>query len=399
VRNEIVSFDVLHVGQSTEGNAKLLVVCDKLSNYTQLYPIRSENALQVARALQTWFASFGMPRVLHSDQSPGFLNQLIGELVTAGAMEHHFVTAHSSWSNGKVERRMLDLGEAIRKWLSEFRMDLCDWESLVPWLQGLLNCSPTSANDGRSPLWAFTGLKEPRPLDYFLGSDQKWKHVNLSAERRTALCEEWSQAMSEREVFLHEYQEQLVHIRKTKHDKARGVRKADFALGDWVMAFDFNAKSKYASRFTGPAQVIAIKDEGNVFDIKMLSTKAVRTLHGRHLRFFDHSRMVVTPELVKQSEWFAKRKWSVEALLDIRLVVDQWQVLVRWEAGEDSWEIVDKLSEDIPDMLEDFLKDGYPAKATARRDAFLRHRNGRRGTVVAGGASRPTPRNRRPVKG
>jgi hypothetical protein len=384
-----------------EGNSKLLVVCCKLTNYTQLYPIKSENALQVAQSLQHWFASFGVPRVLHSDQSPGFKNKVLAELVRVSKMEHHLVTAHSSWSNGKVERRMLDLGEAIRRWLSEYKMDLDEWETLVPMLQSLLNCSPTSANNGKSPLWAFVGLPAPRPLDHFLGRNDEWRHIKLPKSERFAVAQQWADQISKREVMLHEYQEQLVSIRQEKQAKTRGVHPVTFGLGDWVMVYDFKARSKYANKFSGPAQVIQIKDEGTVFDVRMLAEGTVRTLHARHLRYFDHARMVVTPELLRQSEWFARRKWDVDDVLDIRLVDDQWQLLVRWESGEDSWEILDRLSEDIPDMVEAFLKDGFPARATARRDAFLRQRVGRRGTVVSG-ASRPartgTKSRQRPVK-
>jgi hypothetical protein len=326
--------------------------------------------------------------VLHSDQSPGFKNKVLAELVSACKMEHHLVTAHSSWSNGKVERRMLDLGEAIRRWLSEFRLDLEEWETLVPLLQSLLNCSPTSANDGKSPLWAFVGLPAPSPLDHFLGRDEVWRHANISKSARSAMANKWGDQLSKREVILHDFQEQLVSIRREKHGKTRGVHAVPFGLGDWVMVYDFKAKSKYANKFSGPAQVIQIKDEGSVFDIRMLAEGTVKTLHARHLRYFDHARMVVTPELLKQSQWFARRKWDVDAMLDIRLVVDQWQALVRWESGEDSWEILERLAEDIPDMVEAFLKDGYPARATARRDAFLRHRDGRRGTVVSGASRR-----------
>jgi hypothetical protein len=165
------------------------------------------------------------------------------------------------------------------------------------------------------------------------------------------------------------------------------------------MVFDFEARSKFENRFTGPAMITAVKDEGLVFDVKFLGTKIQKTLHSRCLRFFDHARMVVTPELLRQSEWFAKRKWDVEHLLDIRFVVDQWQVQVLWASGEDSWELADKLSEDIPDMFEEFIQTGFPARATARRDNYLRERNSHRGTVESGAVPTgpvhaPVPRRR-----
>ena len=399
-RNEIVSFVFLFVGASTSGATRLVVVSDKLTNYTLLFPCRSENAEEVARALLIWFAMFGPPSVLMSDLSTGFNNSVIGELAYRSGVDHHFTTARSSWANGKQERLNKTLGELLRKLLSEWRLDISQWEATIPTLLSAINHCGTSANDGMCPIQAFWGFAPSSPLDYFLGEDEKWRDSKLPSAVLVEMVEDLHRTLSTREVELREFQDQAVYHRKLAHDRKANVKEIEFGVGDFVMVKNHQTAAKHANKWIGPAIVRSVQSEGNVFNISHLGVDGnfledVVNVHGRHLKFFDYFNYTVTPELLRQSEFYSKRKWEMEEILDIRKVDDQWQLKVRWSSSEASWELLDTLLEDLPDMVKSFLGSECPSHCRDRRDRYLAdkqptkkarvkrtsHREGRVGTI------------------
>jgi hypothetical protein len=95
-RNQIVSFDYIALGPSESNYEMLLLVTDKLTTFTRLYPATSENAVAAAQSLMDWISIFSVPATWLSDQSPSFKNQVMEELTKRLGVDHHFVTAYSS---------------------------------------------------------------------------------------------------------------------------------------------------------------------------------------------------------------------------------------------------------------------------------------------------------------
>ena len=265
------------------------------------------------------------------------------------------------------------MGSALLKLLSENRLQIQDWELLVPTLQSILNFSSTKGNGGMSPLWEFTGLEPPNPVDLFLEENNSWKRVRFTETEREVIAKRNADLAVEREIRLHDFQEQRAYSRRVQRWKQRGVKEINFGIGDYVMVHNHNNKAKHGVRFLGPAQVVSVHDGGNVFGIKFISKTNFRQdeqrVHGRFLRFFDHASMVVTPELLRQSEFFAQRRWEIDHLMDLTQVNKDWKVLVLWESGEKTWEDLETLREDVPKLLQDFIegtskgKDGLADRA------------------------------------
>jgi hypothetical protein len=106
--------------------------------------------------------------------------------------------------------------------------------------------------------------------------------------------------------------------------------------------------------------VVAVEPGNLAFSVVYMSQegKAMnkRTkVHASHLKFYDHASLVVTPELLKHSEWLKQRKWEVESILAMRKVEDQWQLYVKWDALEPTWEELATLLEDVPSVVKSFL--------------------------------------------
>jgi hypothetical protein len=318
-------------------------------------------------------ALFGTPKVLLTDQSPAFNNELLAELSERTRMDHRFTTAKAHWSMGKVERRNQVLGGVLRKVLSETRLDLAEWESTLPLLQSVLNHTPTRGNGGKTASFCWSGISPTNPLDDFVDSKEVWHSVGLTEAEKAALANEWVAIHQQREVWLHDTQEQLAHLARSA--KRRGVKKIDFTVGDYVLVANREAKSKHDYRWVGPAQVVGVRDDGNVFEIQQITRRTregvTETIHGSHLKLFDHANFVVTPELLQQSEYFAKKRWGVSQLLDIRLVRDQWQVSVLWDSALVSWEPLEILLEDVNVLVTEWLKQGFPEAARGRVKAYF----------------------------
>lgn len=81
------SWEVLQInvqgmgGESSAGNRHVLVVMDRASKFALAYPLRTEDAESVERALMDLVLMFGVPWSIRSDSETGF---------TAKGVEHLF---------------------------------------------------------------------------------------------------------------------------------------------------------------------------------------------------------------------------------------------------------------------------------------------------------------------
>lgn len=153
-----------------------------------------------------------------------------------------------------------------------------------------------------------------------------------------------------------------------KRLQKKGTKDVDFSIGDYVMVYDGDRTSKIGQRWRGPAVVRQRLDEGNdfVWVVEFLATgkkSKTQTVHASKLKFFDYAEMVVTPELMLQAEYFAKRKWDVEKLADLRKVGQEYQILVHWSNGEETWEPVAQLMQDVPLLVKEFINHEVPERA------------------------------------
>ena len=101
--NEVVHFDFLYLGQSTEGLRYVLVIKDDLSSYVWLIPCASANSETAARELSRWIHTFTAMFFWVSDQGSHFKNQVMEHLAKDHRIQHNFTVAYSPWTNGTVE--------------------------------------------------------------------------------------------------------------------------------------------------------------------------------------------------------------------------------------------------------------------------------------------------------
>jgi len=368
-RNQIVSFDYVHLGMNEEGNERLLVVTDKLTNFSRFYPGTTENHNHVAKALLDWMAMFGPPSTWLSDLGPGFQNGVIKELNKVMGVKHHFVTAGSHWANGKQERLNLTIANVFRTLLSENGLDQHQWNRVHEAVNAVVNSATTSSDDDLAPIEAFVALERFQPVKVFLEPKKdEWIEIKLDGAEFKKHVAEYHALLKEREVRIHEHQEQLAARRVLKHSEEHGVKKLDAEIGDYVMVWNKKRKSKLNKVWMGPARIVEWDTESpdHVAVVEYLSTKPPQQsrakVHAKHLRFFDYASMVVNADIKEIAGKSRKgpEKWNATRVTDISKEGAELKLRVEWEADveeyDPTWEPAAIICEDVPSLVKQFTQ-------------------------------------------
>lgn len=154
---------------------------------------------------------FGKPKVFLSDSGTAFKNQVIKELRDLHGVDHHFISAGSHYSHGKQERINLVIGNCFHALLSENHLDDTRWVDLVYVVQSVLNHTPIKPIALYAPIEIFTGLEAINPITSFLDSNDKFTQVVIDSEFIQKEVQAFRELVCEREIFVHEFQEQLVY--------------------------------------------------------------------------------------------------------------------------------------------------------------------------------------------
>jgi hypothetical protein len=171
VRNQIIHYDYLYINEKNPNFSYILVIKEDFTNFTRLIPSKLRDHITVAEALLEWYADFGAPMVHISDQGSHFKNSVIKELHRLMGTQAHYTVAYSPWANGTVEVVNESILRCMRSLLSEFKMQLNEWPSLLPLVQGTLNHSPSRRLGGMSPVTLFTGLPAYDPFRIVFDKD------------------------------------------------------------------------------------------------------------------------------------------------------------------------------------------------------------------------------------
>jgi RNase H-like domain found in reverse transcriptase/Integrase zinc binding domain/Chromo (CHRromatin Organisation MOdifier) domain len=385
-RNEVVGYDYLDMGVSEFGEfTKLLVITDKLTKYTHLRPAKSESSEATALGLVDWLAKLGAPPTWLSDEGTAMKNATVTALVNKLKSKHHFTTAHSSWANGKQERLNYTIANIFRTLLSESGLPSSHWIHLVEIVEMIINHTAVESLGWMAPIQAFLGLQPITPLDSFLDpTTREWKQVKINIQDLKKYVKDFHEEVEAREVILDQLQEQAAaRTRQIQEDK-RGVKTLELEIGDFVMVQESTKHKFYpklAKRWIGPARVVGFnKEQPHTVDVEYLNAPTKRRIkekvHAKRVKFFDIKGLTITPELMAHAAYTAARKWNVERIADIRGTTPKnCELRVMWQGYGDTdatWERLSTLFEDVPKLVEEFLKSSLPEGTKELKDKVLK---------------------------
>ena len=126
----------VHLPPDANGFTTLLVIIDVFTGFVFLRAIKTTSAECVAQALWELFCTFGLPKILQSDNGPEFVNKIIAALVRITGVDHRFISPYHPAADGKVERSIGSIVLAIKKLLHGYTKL---WSLFVPFVQLAFN--------------------------------------------------------------------------------------------------------------------------------------------------------------------------------------------------------------------------------------------------------------------
>ena len=342
----------------------VLVLKDGFTTHVTLWPASEYDAATAEEAAVAWATIYGVPRILVTDGGTHFDNTIIKALQKRFRAEHHITTAYAPWANGVVERVNRELIRLFRTLLAESNLPKEEWPALVPLVQATLNQTPSTARGGLTPNQLMLGRETPRPLDTvaygrlpteatiaMAGKDVVAAARQYFDNTAAALQESWLKAAAARER-----RHQQNATQRERQVEGRGADR-QFAIGEYVLVHVPVPRHKLRVQWLGPYRVADTVNDW-VYVVEDVVTKRRKTVHVDRLKWYADDQLRLTEDLRNQVAYDSQ--FYVDKLVDWRATdEDKLELRVRWlglEPNEDSWEPVERLREDVPEICARYVQ-------------------------------------------
>ena len=183
---ERLALDVLGPLPCTRmGNKYILIVADYFSKWVEAFPMPNQEACTVADLLvKEVVCRFGVPLLIHSDQSRNFESAVFTEMCQMLGMHKTRTTAYHPQSDGMVERFNRTLEDQLAKFVDYHQRD---WDEHIPYLM-LAYRSAIHESTGCTPAKVIFGRDLRLPVDLLLGRPEE-EVLSLAVDYTGDLCE------------------------------------------------------------------------------------------------------------------------------------------------------------------------------------------------------------------
>ncbi len=227
------------------GNQFLLTIMCSATRYPEAIPLRTITAKTIIKSLIKFFSTFGLPRVIQTDQGTNFMSKLFSSALKTLSISHQVSSAYHPESQGALERWHQTLKTMLRKYCMETG---ADWDEGVPFVlfavretvQESLGFSPADLVFGHTPRGPLKVLKERVLLDAPSSTPKNVLHfVSQMRERLHAACMLAQESLSSSQSRM-----------KKQYDKQPKDR--TFLPGDQVLVLLPIPGSSLSASFSGP---------------------------------------------------------------------------------------------------------------------------------------------------
>ena len=229
------------------GNRYILLIVDQFSKWIEGVALKDQTAESVADAMvNQFFARFGCPQELVSDQGTNFTSQVFTELCLRLGISKKRTTAFRPCANGQVERMNRNLLQMIRCHLIETFASQNQWDERLQLHMGALRCTENRST-GFTPNMLMLGREVRQPLELMTG-------VEFESES----CHEFVRKTEERMREIHQLTRETLkeQQRRQKQDYEFRVFEARYEVGDAVFLANSASKvgqsKKLAALWNGP---------------------------------------------------------------------------------------------------------------------------------------------------
>uniref|UniRef100_A0A669C837 ribonuclease H n=1 Tax=Oreochromis niloticus TaxID=8128 RepID=A0A669C837_ORENI len=224
-----IDFIQLHKHQQVE---YALVIIDVFSRWPEIYPVKKNDAISVAKCLCNHFIpTYGIPSLIRSDNGTHFVNEVISKVSEAlgFSIKHH--CSYHPQSAGLVERTNGTIKQRLRKCMAETGRPWPECVGLVKMWMRL-----TQGSQKLTPFEIVHGRPFPLPVT----SEPIDKSI-----RETTLAEWMTKLLENKEIVLNN---QLP-------DDSLPVS-SRLKPGDWILIKVLQRKNWSSPRWEGPYQVL-----------------------------------------------------------------------------------------------------------------------------------------------
>lgn len=105
----------VHMDHAGPVNGRMfLIVVDSYSKWIEVEPVSSTSSTVTKEVLRKLFATHGLPKVLVSDNAPGFSSEDLLEFTKKNGIRHVFSAPYHPASNGQAERAVRTVKESLK---------------------------------------------------------------------------------------------------------------------------------------------------------------------------------------------------------------------------------------------------------------------------------------------
>lgn len=350
--------EVIHIDFATVFDFDILVMKDDVSQYVRLRLCEDVSAASATIPVLDWIADFGLPKCLVSDRGSHFKNQLMSRITEGLKIDHHMTLPYTPWSNGSVERVVRELKKVLIRIQSELRLKRKDIPQVLPLVQFALNMSIRPLTN-LAPITVMTGLPPSNALDSMFFP--LWNTTIAKASSRLSV-EKIQEMTLELQRSLDKMHKEVVDLYETNRIRKRDYhvhhQKAQFHLGDFVLVAKVTnlVRNKMELKWTGPWKIVDVISEW-IFEVEHLLNGQKKLCHSQRLRFFSEELNNV--EEIADYVVNTEESYAIEKLLAIKFKNGGYVIKVRWlgfDQFEDSWLTLEELMEQVPLMVEEFLR-------------------------------------------
>jgi len=212
----------------------------------------------------------------------------------------------------------------------------------------------------------------PDPIDPFIWkkTGKKWTCTALSSPELKAVFIELQDYLDSLHGPILDLKRHLRDEQRDRLNGRSGLHDICFNVGDLVLISSHGTskrRSKIHLTWTGPYKITQQINEF-VYEVQGLNGEKFES-HVQRIKFYDTPSSALETEEVYQQFLFNCGKFEIEKLLKLRFVKrsGDHQILVKWRGLDpfnDSWEPVDTLFADVPDLVLNFLEKHNTLMAT-----------------------------------
>ncbi|CAJ1087392.1 uncharacterized protein LOC118469438 [Xyrichtys novacula] len=233
--------------RSKTGNQYLLTIMCAATRYPEAVPLRKITSSSVVKALTKFFSTFGLPRVIQTDQGTNFQSRLFKQVLKTLNVQHSVSSAYHPESQGALERWHQTLKSMLRKYSLETGKS---WDEGVPFVLFAAR-DAVQASLGFSPAELVFGHTLRGPLKSL---QEKFLSSEVSREENVLdFMSKFRERLHRANSLAKECLLSSQTVMKRRYDRSAVPRRFD--VGDKVLALLPIPGSSLSAKFTGPYEV------------------------------------------------------------------------------------------------------------------------------------------------